>query len=165
MSEITVNLGVVSIPENRIWRIICCIPRRLTGTQKIEFKIDNLLQHVRAMTDIVHILVADISGEWTAEKRERVQKMMGDFTIVNKGLESVNVKGNPFTQQELDTLRSYTRQAQDGRTFTLQQAVEFRQLSERASVDFVGQEWVTELLKIALFVFALYAISRILSRE
>jgi chemotaxis protein CheY-P-specific phosphatase CheC len=125
---------------------------------------DNLTQHISAVTEIMNILVADISNSWTAEKRERVQKMMWKFTI-NKGLESIIAKGNPFTPQELDALRLYARQAQEGQIFTPEQATHFRQLSEKASSEYPNQDWVGELLKIALFIFAIYAVSKLLKSD
>ena len=110
-------------------------------------------------------IVADISHTWSAEKRERVQKMMWNFGDVTKGLSSVVAKGNPFTQQELDTLRKYTQQAQRGSIFTPEQATQFRDLSERASREYPNQEWVGELLKIALFIFAIYALAQLLKSD
>lgn len=165
MGEVSVNVGIVSIPENRIKKLICWLPEKLAGTKRIESRVATMLQHIGAMTEIVHILVADISGKWTPEKRERVQKMMGNFRIVFNGLNSVIAKGNPFTQQELDSLRAYTQQAQQGNVFTPEQATEFRNLSERVSREYPNQDWVGELLKIALFIFALYAISQILKSD
>jgi len=171
-NEITLNLGIVSIPENRLKKAARWVPKWLAGTHHIESSIkvidsnfSNISKHISAMTEIVNILVADISGKWTPEKRERIQKMMWNFGVVNKGLSSVIAKGNPFTQQELDTLKQYTQQAQSGKIFTPEQATQFRNLSERASNEYPNQEWVGELLKIALFVFAVYAIAQLLRSD
>lgn len=68
-------------------------------------------------------------------------------------------KNAPFTQQELDTLRAYTRQAQQGSTFTPEQATEFRNLAERISCEYLNQDWAKELLKIAFFISAVYGFS------
>lgn len=172
MSEMSVNVGVISIPESRLKAFICCLPRWLAGTKKVEARIDavnssvsNTERHIGAMMEIVNVLVADISDKWTPEKRERVQKMMWSFGVVNTGLNAVIAKGNPFTQRELDTLKAYTKQAQQGSTFTPEQATEFRNLSERVSREYPNQEWVTELLKIALFIFAVYAIAQLLKSD
>jgi hypothetical protein len=164
MSEISVNLGLVSIPEGRIRKCLCFIPRSLSGTPRIEAKIDKLIQHIGALMEITNVLVADIGITWTAEKRERVQKMMWNFRI-DKGLESLIAKGNPFTQQELDTLRSYAKQAQEGKIFTSEQAMHFRQLSEKVSSEYPNQDWVADLLKVALFIFAIYAISKLVESD
>jgi hypothetical protein len=163
--EISVSVGIVQIPENRIWKFICWLPRTFSGTRILQRDINNLTQHISAMTDIFHIILADVSGSWDANKRERVQRIVAKFTLINKGLETVVAKGNPFTNEELGRLRSYTRQAQEGQIFTPEQALEYRQLAERTSHEYAGQDWVTELLKVALFVFALYALSKILSQN
>jgi|GEM_PF-4923363 len=169
MSEVSVTVGVLSIPESRIKKIICWLPKKLVDTRglenrvaNVESSVSNIEKHIGAMSDILNILVADISDKWDTNKRERVQRMMWNFGSVNTGLASVVARGNPFTQQELDVLRSYTQQAQRGEIFTPQQATEFRNLSERAVREYPNQDWVGELLKIALFIFALYAISQIL---
>ncbi len=59
---------------------------------------------------------------------------------------------------ELDKLKAYTQQAQQGLSFTPEQATEFRNLSEKISKEYPTQDWVKELLKIALFVFTVYTI-------
>ncbi len=172
MSEVSVSVAGVTIPETRLKKWVCGVQKKLAGTGRIESSIDginsnfsHIEKHIGAMTEIVNVLVADISHTWTPEKRERVQKMMWNFAIVNTGLSSVVAKGNPFTQLELDTLKAYTVQAQQGSVFTPQQATEFRNLSERASREYPNQDWVGELLKISLFIFAVYAISQILRRD
>jgi len=162
MSEISVNLGVVQIPENRIWKILCWLPKKLIGIQGLDHKLDSIMQHVGSVTDILHIIVADVSERWDTEKRERVQRIIANFRLVSSGLATVKVKGNPFTVEELGKLRSYTQQAEDGRIFTPEQAIEYKQLSERASREYAGQDWASELLKAALFIFALYALGQIL---
>lgn len=165
LSEVNVNVGVVSIPESRIWNWLCWLPRKMAGTNLLIHEVSGLTQHVSAMTDVFHIMLADISGTWDSEKRERVQRIIAKFTLLTKGLDTVIAKGNPFTQLELDALKAYTIQAQQGLTFSPQQATEFRNLSERASLEYPNQDWVKELLKVALFVFAVYAIAQLLKSE
>ena len=162
MGEMIVSVGPVQIPESRIWKIICWIPRRLAGTHNIDRKLDDLIQHVKAMTEIFHVILADVSGKWEADKRERVQRMIANFTLVNTGLATLEAEDNPFSSDELQRLRSYTQQAEQRQVFTPEQASDYKQLSERASHEYAGQDWVEELLKVALFVFALYAIGKLL---
>lgn len=165
MSELAFNVGIVSVSERRIWSIICWLPRAFSGTNLLRRDITSLTQHVSAMTDVFHIMLADVSGNWDSGKRERVQRIVAKFTLITKGLDTVTTKGNPFTQQEVDILRSYTQQAQQGSVFTAQQATQFRELSERASREYPNQDWVGELLKVALFIFAVYAISQLLRQD
>ena len=81
MSEITLNLGPISIPENRIWKAICWIPRKLAGTQMLCDQLKGVTNHVSAMTDILHIVIADLTAKWPQEKRERVQRHIANFRI------------------------------------------------------------------------------------
>ena len=52
----TLNAGIVSIPESRIISFICWFPRKVAGTQKLQSNIGNITQHISAMTEIVNIL-------------------------------------------------------------------------------------------------------------
>lgn len=160
--EIKFNVGIAQIPENRVWKALCWAPKKLSGTESLDCRVSSLAQHISALTNIFHIILADVSGNWEPEKRERVQRMIANFTDIDKGLATVKAEGNPFTRNELQLLHLYTRQAQEGREFTQEQALEYKQLSERASREYAGQDWVEELLKIALFIFALYVISQLL---
>ena len=49
MSEVTVNVGVVSIPESRIKKIVCWIPKKLADTQGIEARISNIESNISNM--------------------------------------------------------------------------------------------------------------------
>lgn len=166
MSEMSVTVGgILTIPESKIWKVFCWLPRKMSGTNILLHEMSGITQHVSAMTEVFHMMLADISGNWSADKRERVQKIVASFTLVNKGLGALIPKGNPVTQQELDTLKAYTTKAQQGGTFTPQQATEFRDLSERISREYPNQDWVKELLKIALFIFAVYAIAQLFKQD
>ena len=109
---------------------------------------------------------ADEKGKpkWSDEKRERVLRQMANFTLVNKGLDSIEPKGNPFTLDELNELKEYTAMAQSGKRFEPYEAQEYRDLTERASREYPGQDWVVELLKIGLIIFAIYAIGKALGK-
>ena len=165
MSEITLNLGPISIPENRIWKAICWIPRKLAGTQMLCDQLKGVTNHVSAMTDILHIVIADLTAKWPQEKRERVQRHIANFRILKGALDELQPEGNPFTAEEVRKLQYYTQKAQLGETFQVEEAEDYRQLSERAALEYPGQDWVKELLKVAIFIFALYVLSKVLNPE
>ena len=103
--------------------------------------------------------------EISTGKIERVNRLLTNFTIINEGLGSIKPEGNPFTREEIERLRYYSHQAERGEAFSIEEAQEFKQLSERAVSEYPNQSWVGELLKVALFMFALYALAKVLNPE
>ena len=162
MSEININVGIVQIPEGRLKKIICSPVRFLAGTSGLTRRTENLETHIRALTDIFYIVLADLMQSWSPEKREKVLRATTNFSVVQDGLGNVKPKGNPFTAEELNRLQYYTDKARQGQPFQLGEAQDYRQLSERAAREYPGQQWVAELIKVALFIFALYAIGKLL---
>lgn len=158
---ISVRLGPFQASVSTLGSIICWPFRQLAGTPALSRKIDELRLHISAMTNIFHIVVADLMGTWSPEKRERVQRSIANFTIVDNGLRSIKPKQNPFTPDELRRLQIYNQRAQGGGFFSTEEAWDFRQLSERAAHEYASQDWATELLKAGLFIFALYALSQL----
>lgn len=156
MNEATIKVGPVQASIRAIGKALCWPLRQAVGMPTLTRKLDNLTTHVSALTDILHILIGDLAGSWSAEKRERVQR-----AIVDSGLSSY-LEGNPLTIDEVQRLRKYTQRAQRGGFFPSQEAWDFKSLSERIAYERGGQEWVTELLKLALFIFALYSFSELL---
>jgi crotonobetainyl-CoA:carnitine CoA-transferase CaiB-like acyl-CoA transferase len=118
-----------------------------------------------ALTEIMHIVVAQLAGDWSPEQRERVQRAIANFKIVNQGLGSIVPSGNPVTKAELERLRQYTQRAELGEPFSPEEARDFKELAEKATKDYASAEWASELLKVALFVFALYALSELLKPQ
>ncbi|MBA7715387.1 hypothetical protein ES703_124429 [subsurface metagenome] len=158
---ISVRLGPFQAPVSTLGSIICWPFRQLAGTPSLNRKIDELRVHISAMTDIFHIVVADLMGTWSPEKRERVQRAIANFTIVDSGLRTIKPLQNPFTPDELERLQIYNQRAQSGEFFSPEEAYDFRQLSERAAHEYASQDWVSELLKVGLFIFALYGLSQL----
>lgn len=60
-----------------------------------------------------------------------------------------------MTEAELRRLRDYVDWVQRGATFTPEEATDFRDLSVRVAEERPGEDWVVELLKVSLFVYAL----------
>lgn len=164
-AEASVTVGIVNIPESRIWKFLCWIPRKLVGTYSLDTDLKNIRVHIAAMSGVLDIAMSAIMEKLTPNQKERVLNLVANYTIVRKGIDTLIPKSNPFTEQEIQRLRNYTQQAQQGSTFTPEQATEFRQLSERAARDYPNQDWVTDLLKIALLIFAMYAIGRLLNPQ
>ena len=160
MSEINITMGPVQVPESKLKKWICSPFRALAGTSELIRRTENLEIHTRALTDIFYIILADQS--WSPEKLERVLRATTNFNLVKEGLGNVKPKGNPFTAEELNRLQYYTDRARQGQSFQPEEAQDYRQLSERAAREYPGQQWVAELMKVALFIFALYAIGKLL---
>lgn len=117
------------------------------------------------MTDVFYIILADLMDKWPSDKRERVLRSTANFTIVNSGLSGIKPQQNPFTADEVGRLRWYTEKAQRGEPFLADEAHDFRELAERAAREYPGQQWVAELIKIGLFIFAVYAIGKLLESK
>jgi len=63
-----------------------------------------------------------------------------------------------MTAAELERLRDYVDRVRNGETFTPEEATDLRDLSDRVAREYPDQEWVAELLKLALFVYAIDAV-------
>ena len=59
-----------------------------------------------------------------------------------------------MTKTELRRLRDYVDRVRNGETFTPAEGTDLRDLSDRVAREHPGEEWVVELLKVALFVYA-----------
>ena len=162
MSEISVAIGPVQIPEGKLRKWFCSPIRRLAGTPALIQRTDSLEVHIQASTEIFYVILGDLMGDWSSEKREQILRVTANFKVVQDGLSTIKPKGNPFTAEELNRLQYYTDRARQGLTFQTEEAQDYRQLSERTAREYPGQQWVTELMKVALFIFALYAIGKLL---
>ena len=162
MSEISVAVGPVQIPEGKLRKWFCSPIRRLAGTPALIQRTDSLEVHIRALTEIFYVILGDLMGNWSSEKREQILRATANFKVVQDGLNTIEPQGNPFTADELHRLQYYTDKARRGESFLPEEAQDYRQLSERAAREYPGQQWVSELIKVALFIFALYAIGKLL---
>jgi len=162
MSEINVTVGPVQVPESKLRKWICSPVRAMAGISELTHRTENLETHTRALTDIFYIILADLMQNWSSEKCERVLRATANFNLVKDGLSKVKPQGNPFTTEELNRLQYYTDQARQGQPFQPEEAQDYKQLSERAAREYPGQQWVAELMKVALFIFALYVIGKLL---
>lgn len=161
MNEAYVNIGPASIPGSWIGRAICWLPKKLAGTYTLNSRVTGIEQHLWATTELLQLVVAHCIAEWGEEKRERALRLIANFPMVQGGLSKLRPKGNPFNEKEIAKLRQYTSKAQAGERFSPEEARDYRDLSESAAREYAGQDWVTELLKIALFIFALYALAKL----
>ncbi|MBA7703235.1 hypothetical protein ES703_112017 [subsurface metagenome] len=156
---VSINFGPVQTSLNTLVSIVCRPFKWLAGTQPLLKKVDELYTHISAMTACLHIILADLMGKWTPEQRERALKAVANFTVADRGLNNIKPKSNPFTEDELQRLHLYTQQAQRGEFFSTEQALDYKQLTERTAREYSGQDWAIEILKIGLFIFALYGLN------
>ncbi len=68
-----------------------------------------------------------------------------------------------MTETELRRLRDYVARARRGETFTPEEATDLRDLSDRVAREHPGEEWVAELTKLALFIFAVDVVAAALA--
>lgn len=162
MSEINITMGPVQVPGSKLKKWICSIFERLAGTSALIRRTDSLEVHIRALTEIFYVILADLMGNWSSEKREQVLRATANFKVVQDGLSTIKPQGNPFTADELNRLQYYTDRARQGQPFQPEEAQDYRQLSERAAREYPGQQWVAELMKVTLFIFAIYVIGKLL---
>lgn len=80
---------------------------------------------------------------------------------MGQGMRTLRPSGNPVTEAEIQRLQAYVARAEQGDTFTGEEAADFKDLSERAAAESKGQEWGKELLKLGMFIFAVYALGRL----
>lgn len=164
MSETNVNIGPFQTSARTLWRMLCYPVRQVAGTPGLDKKVCFLQSHLAAVTDVLYSVMAEVIQQWPSEKRERVLRSLANFEKIDEGLESIKPSGNPFTEAEAERLRLYSKQAQEGEWFSPSDAADFRALSERAATEYASQDWVNDLLKVALFTFALYALYQVLKK-
>lgn len=118
-----------------------CSPiRRLAGTPALIQRTDSLEVHIRALTEIFYVILGDLMGNWSSEKREQILRITANFKVVQDGLSTIKPKGNPFTTEELGRLQHYTDRARQGQPFQSYEAQDYRELSERAAREYPGQQ-------------------------
>ena len=159
------TVGPLQVPLRWVGRILSAPLRYGAGTAHLDKRLANIEHHVSAMTDILHLLVADASAHWTSDQRERVQRQIANFTLVSEGVQNLRPTGNPFTVDDIARLRAYTESARRGESFTVEQARDFRDLSERVARERPEEAWVSDLLKLALFIFGLYVLAEALKQR
>ncbi len=158
----TVNLPFLSVPLKTIAKGARWPFRQLAGTPGVERRVVGLEGHVAALTEVVQIMFAQASAEWRPELRLEVQRHIASFTI-EPGLSGLRPSGNPVTSSEIERLKEYVSRAQAGGTFTAEEATDLKDLSERAAAESKGQVWGKDLLALGIFIFSVYALSRIFS--
>ena len=68
-----------------------------------------------------------------------------------------------MTGAEIRRLRGYVARAGQGERFTPKEATDLRDLSFRVAQERPGEEWVTGLLSVAYFIYAVDAVAAALA--
>ena len=84
---------------------------------------------------------------------------VANFTLVSRGLAQV---GNPLTQEERSKLQAYVNQLDSSAHLTPEEARDFRRLAEEEARAHPKDDWARDLLKLAFFAFAIYALAQVL---
>lgn len=113
------------------------------------------------MTEIMYLIIAEHMGTWSPQQREQVLRAIARFTLVNPGLDNINPKGNPITAEEHKRLKEYVRRAETNQPFSPDEATDFRQLTEQVVREHPNKEWVVDLLKISMLIYAFYVVGEL----
>ena len=130
-----INIGPIQFPLRGLGRLLTAPAKHFVGIPSIERRLDRLEQHMTAMTNILHVLVASLSASWSDEQRERVQHEIANFTLVNQGSARLRPSGNPLSAADIDRLREHVKRAEAGGTFSPEEAKDLRDLAETLSLD------------------------------
>ena len=145
--------------------------RYAAGTQAIERRLDEsnerlarIEQRIDALVGVMQIILAKLTPEWTDDERKDVFQYMGAGPV-GAGVRRLRSGGNPLTQDEIDRLGDLAERAETGERLTSEEATQLRDLAQIVAKEHPGEQWVTDLLKLALVAFAVYALSEIFKKR
>ena len=156
MAQGSLNLPFISIPLAWVKLLAVAPVRYWAGTHGLAKSMANMERHVLAMTEVLHIMAADMSGGWNADQRERVQRVMTGFTLVEQGLQGFGPRGNPITDADISKLREFNKMIHQGQVLTPEEATEHKRLAEVLVKEHPEKERGTQLLASALMAFMLF---------
>jgi hypothetical protein len=159
---VSIKLGPLQFTLRALGRAVSWPFKTLSGSFALQQEIRSLRDHISAMTDVFHLVIATLSKDWTIEQRERIQRSIARFTILEEGVKRLEASQNPLSSSELKRLQVYVEKAGQGEAFSQEEAQDFKGLADRVAREHSGQDWVAELIKLALFIFALYVLAEIL---
>lgn len=139
--------------------------RQAAGIVALERDVKSIQIHLKAVTDVLTIMVSSQIQNLEPEQRERILGLVANYRLIGEGLGSIVPKGNPLSKTELEELRWFANKAEQRQSFTPEEAHRFKELAEKTAKDHPSEDWAGELLKLGLFIFALYALAKPLSTE
>ena len=168
----TVNAPFLSVPVRTIGAILSAPILYAAGTQAIERRLDEsnerlarIEQRIDALVGVMQIILAKLTPEWTDDERKDVFQYMGTAGPVRAEVRRLRSGGNPLTQDEIDRLGDLAERAETGERLTSEEATQLRDLADIVAKEYPGEQWVTDLLKLALVAFAVYALSEIFKKR
>ena len=156
--SVKVSIGPFQTSARMILRGLTLPFRYLAWTPSLEHRLDRLERQVQALTEVMIMILAHLSGEWTDEQRERVLRHVANFNMVSRG---VAESTNPLSQEERARLQQYVHKLEAREGLMPGEAADFRYLAEKEADAHPKDDWAADLLKLGLVAFALYALSEI----
>ena len=161
-----VNLPFVQFPLRWVKWLVVEPLRYWAGTPQLGGQFRELRGEVRHLNlrvdkivDLLHIIVAQLSGEWAPEQRERAQRMMGGLTSGGASVSGIHATPNPLTEEDVRNIHSFHQRFIDLDTFTPDEAVEFKRLAEIVLEEYPELDVTKDLLGMAWFAYAVYALA------
>jgi hypothetical protein len=128
---------------------------------EIRARLNGAERQLSALKDLLSFIIADRIAEWPLQVRLAIIPRMVNLGTITEGIRNIVSRQNPLSPSELQRLELYTQRAQIGQPFSPEEAIDFRQLSERVAQEHTDQAWVSELLKLALIIAAIYALCQL----
>jgi hypothetical protein len=149
--EISAEIAEIAEIAKELRELRAEIRARLNGTER----------QLSALKDLLSLIIADRIAEWPLQVRLAIIPRMVNLGTITEGIRNIVSRQNPLSPSELQRLELYTQRAQIGQPFSPEEAIDFRQLSERVAQEHTDQAWVSELLKLALIIASIYALGQL----
>ena len=161
-----VNLPFVQFPLRWVKWLLVEPVRYWAGTTQLRGEFRELRGEARHLNlrvdkivDLLHMIVAQLSGDWAPDQRERAQRMMG--SLANGGVSASGIRptSNPLTEEDVRNIHNFHQRFIDLDTFTPDEAIEFKRLAEIVLEEYPELEVSKDLLGMAWFAYAVYALA------
>jgi hypothetical protein len=158
MVESNITIGPLQARVRWFARLLTAVVRYPAWTPPLEHRLDRIEQHLETLTEVVLIMLGNLSGQWDDAQRERAFRQVANFTRVSRG---VAQQRNPISATERARLQGYLGQLETGGQLSPSEAEDFRRLAEEEARAHPREDWAKDLLKLGLVAFALYTLSEI----
>ena len=111
------------------------------------------------MGDLLHMIVAHLSGDWDPDRRERAQRLMVGLAVGGPGVSRIRPTSNPLTAEDVRNIQVFHDRFRNLDTFTPDEAIEFKRLAEIVIDEHSDKETGRELLRMAWFAYSVYALA------
>lgn len=160
-----VNLPFVQFPLRWVKWLVVKPLRYWAGTTQLRSDVQRLNYRVDTIVDLLHMIVAHLSGDWPVERRERAQRIMGNLSAGGASTSAIRATSNPLTEEDVRNIHSFHQRFMDLDTFTPDEAIEFKRLAEIVLEEYPELEVTKDLLRMSWFSYAVYALAEQLNGD